>query len=71
MSLTDDQRQDIQQTIATPGWEVIVKMAHDRVRAAKEAALLNNDETRFLELYRKAHAAHDALVEFIYQLDLT
>lgn len=50
--------------MSTPGWELIVKKAQHRIEAAKLAALANRDETKFLELYRAAHAAENALVEF-------
>ena len=59
----------IEQTIATPGWRVIVSIAKARIEAAKVAALMNTDESQFLPLYRKAHAAQDALYEFLQEFE--
>jgi hypothetical protein len=50
--------------MSTPGWAHVVQRAQRRIEAAKLAALANTDEAKFLELYRAAHAAHNALMEF-------
>lgn len=55
-------------TIESPGWELIVKRAQDRLERVKLAALANSDETKFLEFYRKAHAAQSALCEWLEDL---
>lgn len=55
-------------TTESPGWELIVKRAQDRLERVKLAALANTDETKFIELYRKAHAAQSALCEWLEDL---
>ncbi len=57
-------KQLILATLESPGWELIVKRAQDRIERVKLAALANTDETKFLDLYRKAHAAQSALLEW-------
>lgn len=52
-----------------PGWTVIVNRAQARIDAAKLAALANTDENEYVRLYRRAHAAHDALQEFVTELN--
>lgn len=54
--------------MSTPGWKLIVEKAHQRIEAAKLAALANRDEAKFIELYRACHAAENALMEFTAEL---
>ena len=67
--MTDEQTQIIQ-TMQTPGWTLIVNKAKARIEAAKVDALSNEDEARFVELYRKAHAAAGALWDFLQVLEV-
>jgi len=62
-------RRAVELTLQTPGWNVIVGIAKARIEAAKVAALMNTDETKFLEMYRKAHAAQHALYEFLQEVE--
>lgn len=47
-------------TVNTPGWEIIENMITASVDKARLAALANNDETKVIELWRRAQVA-DAL----------
>ena len=61
-------RRAVELTLQTPGWNIIVGIARARIEAAKAAALANTDESQFLALYRKAHATHAALIEFLHEV---
>ncbi len=50
------------------GWEILQERAKSRIERAKALALANTDEDQFLKLYRDAHAAQNALFEFVSDL---
>jgi hypothetical protein len=66
--VNDADRRAVELTLQTPGWNIIVGIAGDRIEAASAAALANTDESKFLDLYRKAHATHAALIEFLHEV---
>ena len=61
-------REAISQLLASPGWAIVQKMAEKRIADAKLLALIEQDETKFLDVYRRCHAAQNALIEFIADL---
>lgn len=67
MSERDRQMREL--LLASPAWQWIVDRARTQIEKAKLAALANDDEVKFLELYRKAHAAQEALREFVDELE--
>lgn len=69
MIVNETERAAVELTLRTPGWNVIVGIARSRIEAAKAAALMNTDEEKFLELYRKANAAQAALYEFLQEVE--
>lgn len=67
--MTDQEFKAVELTIQTPGWAVIVGIAKERILNAKNTALWCTDESEFLEKYRKAHAAQNALYEFLHEVE--
>lgn len=68
MVLSNQECQAVVQTMATPGWEVICRLAKNRIETVKLAALANDQEEEFLPLYRKVWAAQNAFQEFVNEL---
>lgn len=56
-------------TVQSPGWAHIVERAQTRLEKVKLAALATTDESKFLELYRKVHAAQSALCEWLEDME--
>jgi hypothetical protein len=70
--LTNEDKHALRLLFESRGWAIAQERAQRRIQLAKAEALANNDETKFLDLYHRAHAANNALVEFISDLsDLT
>jgi hypothetical protein len=57
---------DIRITVSTAGWEEIKKILDSQVEAAKLTALINDDEAKMVELWRRAQVASQ-LVNGLYE----
>ena len=60
-----DNSQAVQITINTPGWAVIRNLLENRIEGARLAALINTDETKVLELWRRAQVADQLFRSFL------
>lgn len=60
-----DNSQAVQITINTPGWGIIRNLLENRIEGAKYAALLNTDESKVLELWRRAQVADQLFRSFL------
>ena len=60
-----DNSQAVQITINTPGWGVIRNLLENRIEGARLAALINTDETKVLELWRRAQVADQLFRSFL------
>ena len=61
--------QNIKNTMMTPGWEEIKQKALNRIEIGVKAAMTTRDEAEVVKLHRAAWAAHDALIDFIQDLE--
>ena len=60
-----DNSQAVQITINTPGWGVIRNLLENRIEGARLAALINTDESKVLELWRRAQVANQLFRSFL------
>jgi hypothetical protein len=52
-------------TISTPGWIHLVRMVESRVEETKLSSLINTDESKVLELWRRAQVADQLFFSFL------
>jgi len=60
-----DNSQAVQITINTPGWGIIRNLLENRIEGARLAALINTDESKVMELWRRAQVADQLFRSFL------
>ncbi len=69
MILTKAEAQHLKQTLLSPGWPLVAKMAQERINEALLAALNNTERDKVLEMWDRAQAADKILRIFMLEVE--
>jgi hypothetical protein len=69
MILTKAEAQHLQQTLLSPGWELVKRLAEEKIEEAKMAALVNTEWSKAEELWRRAQVADAFLRVFTLEVE--